>query len=162
MWVCVPAPICQLSSYTTVLFKVLYCKVKNIYFCVCFLCTYYLCEKYYKCITVQYYIQIYIHNCVSWVPRLTVALTNKLDLLTCSQNGTRLSVGNLLKLFTRLTQWLLLFRIPPLWVVSAVVRCYQAEAYSGSVHTQKPLVLAHTEMATGDRLRDGIIKRKHK
>ena len=28
---------------------------------------YYLCEKYYKPITVQYYID----NCVSWVPRLT-------------------------------------------------------------------------------------------
>ena len=29
---------------------------------------YYLCEKYYKPITVQYYIA----NCVSWVPRLTL------------------------------------------------------------------------------------------
>lgn len=30
---------------------------------------YYLCEKYYKSITVQYYTD----NCVSWVPRLTLA-----------------------------------------------------------------------------------------
>ena len=29
---------------------------------------YYLCEKYYTSITVQYYIA----NCVSWVPRLTL------------------------------------------------------------------------------------------
>ena len=29
---------------------------------------YYLCEKYYKPITVQYYIA----NCVSWVPKLTL------------------------------------------------------------------------------------------
>ena len=29
---------------------------------------YYLCEKYYKPIIVQYYIA----NCVSWVPRLTL------------------------------------------------------------------------------------------
>ena len=55
---------------TTVLFKVLYCKIKNIFFtfCVCSFFTYYLCEKYYKPITVQYSIA----NCVSWVPRLTL------------------------------------------------------------------------------------------
>ena len=29
---------------------------------------YYLCEKYYKHITVQYYIA----DCISWVPRLTL------------------------------------------------------------------------------------------
>ena len=29
---------------------------------------YYLCEKYYKPITVQYYIA----DCVSWIPRLTL------------------------------------------------------------------------------------------
>ena len=37
------APICQLSYCTTMLFKVLYCKVENVFFifcvCVCFLCT---------------------------------------------------------------------------------------------------------------------------
>ena len=48
---------------------------------------YYLCEKYYKPITVQYYIA----DCVSWVPRLTL-----LDLQTCSQNGTHSYVGDLL------------------------------------------------------------------
>ena len=38
---------------------------------------YYLCEKYYKLITVQYYVA----DCVSWVPKLTLLdLTNKLDL----------------------------------------------------------------------------------
>ena len=46
---------------TTILFKVLYCKIKNVSFIfLCFL-MYYLCEKYYKPIVVQYY----IINCVS-------------------------------------------------------------------------------------------------
>ena len=37
---------------------------------------YYLCEKYYKPSTVQYY----IGDCVSWVPRLTLLdLTNTLS-----------------------------------------------------------------------------------
>ena len=36
-------------------------------FCVCFF-MYYLCAKYYKTITVQYYIA----DCVSCVPRLTL------------------------------------------------------------------------------------------
>ena len=51
----------------TVLFKVLYCKIKNVFFifCVHFL-MYYLCEKYYKPITVKYY----TGDCVSWVPSL--------------------------------------------------------------------------------------------
>ena len=53
---------------TTVLFKVLDCKIKNVSFIfLCFL-MYYLCEKYYKPIVVQYYIT----NCVSWVPSLTL------------------------------------------------------------------------------------------
>ena len=50
---------------TTVLFEVLYCEIKNVYFVCLFM--YYLCEKYYKPITVQYYVA----NCVSWVWRLT-------------------------------------------------------------------------------------------
>ena len=55
---------------TTVLFKVLYYKVKNVFFIFCFYLffMYCLCEKYYKPITVQYYIAY----CVSWVPRLTL------------------------------------------------------------------------------------------
>ena len=52
---------------TTVLFKVLYCKIKNVYF-LCLFFTYYLREKYYKPIPVQYYRA----DCVSWVPRLTL------------------------------------------------------------------------------------------
>ena len=47
---------------------VLYCKIKNVFFFVCFLCGYYLCEKYCKPITVQYHID----TCVSWIPRLTL------------------------------------------------------------------------------------------
>ena len=60
----------QLLYCTTVLFKVLYCKIKNVFFifCVCLFFMYYLCEKYYKPITEQYYIA----DCVSWVPRLTL------------------------------------------------------------------------------------------
>ena len=46
---------------------------------------YYLCENYYKTITVQYYIA----HCVAWVPRLTLLdLQNQLDLQMRSQNGT--------------------------------------------------------------------------
>ena len=51
------------------IFKALYCKVKN----VLFVFIYYLCEKYYKHITVQRYIA----DCVFWIPRL-----NLLDLQT--------------------------------------------------------------------------------
>ena len=44
----------------------------------CLFSMYYLCEKHYKPITVQYYIA----DCVSWVPRLTLleqtGLTNAL------------------------------------------------------------------------------------
>ena len=65
-----PAPVCQLLYCTTVLFQVLCCKIKNVsfIFCVCLFFMYYLCEKYYKPITVQYYIA----DCVSWVLRLTL------------------------------------------------------------------------------------------
>ena len=48
-------------------FQVPYCKIKNIFQFLVFVFVYYLCEKYYKSIAVQYYIT----NCVSWVPRLT-------------------------------------------------------------------------------------------
>ena len=54
---------------------------------------YYLCEKYYKPITVQYYIA----DCVSWVPSQTLLdLQTKLDLRTRSRNGTHSYVGGLL------------------------------------------------------------------
>ena len=44
-------------------------RLKTLHFCVlvCFF-MYYLCEKYYELIIVQYYIA----NCVSWVPRLAL------------------------------------------------------------------------------------------
>ena len=85
----------QLLYCTTVLLKVLYCNIKSVFFilCVCLFFMYYLCEKYYKPITIQYYIA----GCVSWVPRLTLLdLTNKLDLRSYSRNGTRSYVGDLL------------------------------------------------------------------
>ena len=64
-----PAPVCQLLYWTTVLFKVLYNKIFKcflFFFVVVFM--YYLCEKYHKPITVQYHVA----DCVSWVPRLTL------------------------------------------------------------------------------------------
>ena len=51
---------CGVASIS-VLFKISYCKIKNIYFLFAFY------DKYYKPITVQYYIA----NCVSWVLRPT-------------------------------------------------------------------------------------------
>ena len=61
------SPVCRLLCWTTVLFKVLWCKIKNALFFV-FVFMYYWCEKYYKPITAQCYIAV----CVSWVPRLTL------------------------------------------------------------------------------------------
>ena len=52
---------------TTILFNVLYYTVRlkmfSSFFCVYLLFTYYLGEKYYKLITVQYHID----DCISWV-----------------------------------------------------------------------------------------------
>ena len=60
---------------------------------VCLFFMYYLCEKYYKCITEQYYIA----DSVSWVRRLNfVELMNKLDLQMPSWNGTHSHVGDIL------------------------------------------------------------------
>ena len=53
----------QVLSHYLLYFFLLYYKIKNVLFFM-----YYLCEKYYKPIKVQYYIV----NWVSWVPRLTV------------------------------------------------------------------------------------------
>ena len=51
----------------TVLLKVLYCKIKKIFFnfLLVFFFMHYLCEKYDKPITVQYYIA----DSISWVPK---------------------------------------------------------------------------------------------
>ena len=47
---------CQLLYCTTVLFKVLYYKIEiKIVLCILIFIMYYLCENYYKAITVQYY-----------------------------------------------------------------------------------------------------------
>ena len=48
------SPIYQLLCCTNVLFKVLYCKIRNEFLYLFFV--YYLCKKYHKPITVQYYI----------------------------------------------------------------------------------------------------------
>ena len=59
----------------------------------CLFFMYYLREKYYKPVIVEYYIA----DCVSWAPRLTLLdLTNKWELRMRSRNGTRLYVGDLL------------------------------------------------------------------
>ena len=84
-----PASVCQW------LYFLRYCtaRLKCFFFNFCVFLMYYLYEKYSKPITVWHYIA----NCASWVPRLTLLdLTNKLDLRTCSQNGIRLYVGDLL------------------------------------------------------------------
>ena len=65
MWMCMPTPC---ASCYTELSKILYCKIQNVFFIFCVCLLYYLCEKYYKPMTVQYYIA----SCVSWVPRLTL------------------------------------------------------------------------------------------
>ena len=77
---------------TLLLFIVLYCK--NVFFFLIFVFVFHvLFEKYYKPITVQYYIT----KCVSWVSRLTLSnLMNKSDLWTCSWNCTHFHVGDLL------------------------------------------------------------------
>ena len=58
----IPAP--EASYCTTILFKVLYCKIKKVFFIFVFI-FYVLCEKY-------YYRTVYTAYCVSWVPRLTL------------------------------------------------------------------------------------------
>ena len=54
-----PALVSQLLCYCT-----LYYKIKNVFFTFVLVFMYYLCEKYYKPITVQYYVADYIR----WVP----------------------------------------------------------------------------------------------
>ena len=60
---CMPAVILYYCTFQGTVLEDLKC---FLYFCVCFLCAYYLCENYYKPITVQYSIA----SCVSWVPKL--------------------------------------------------------------------------------------------
>ena len=57
---------CQPLRCTTILFKALYCKIKDALFFVSFI--YYLCKESYKSITGQYSIA----TCVSWVSRITL------------------------------------------------------------------------------------------
>ena len=106
MWTCVPASVCQLLYCTALVLKVLYYKVKNVsfIFLICLFSMYYLCEKYYKPITVQYYI---VH-CVSWVPRLTL-----LDLRThwTQEYALRTKIGDLLWSFEQSS------RLPPIQLV---------------------------------------------
>ena len=90
-----PSPVSQLLYYTTVLFKALRYKIKNIssIFCACLFLLAIICVKSYKPIASQHYTA----ECVSWVPVVTLLdLTNKLDLQMCSQNETHLYTGNLL------------------------------------------------------------------
>ena len=61
----VPAPVCQLLYFAR------HCTVKlkmfSLFLCLFFM--YYLCENYYKPVTVQ----DCVDNCVSWVPKLTLS-----------------------------------------------------------------------------------------
>lgn len=56
----VPAPVRQLLHCTTVLFRVLSCKFKKVFFFYVFDFMYFLSEKYYKSITIQYYVASYV------------------------------------------------------------------------------------------------------
>ena len=60
----------QLCYCTTVLFKVLYCKIKNVFFIICLFTMHYLCENYYQPVPVQ----SFIADCIadSWRLRLTL------------------------------------------------------------------------------------------
>ena len=90
----VPAPICQLLYYTTVLFKVLYCKIKNVYFlCLCFL--YIICVQS-IIILLQYSTVLCSQLCQLGTQANIVRLRNKFYLQTCTQNGTCLYVEELL------------------------------------------------------------------
>ena len=61
-------PLCA-SCCTVLLYFSRYCIVRlKMFYFLCLFFKYYLCEKYYKTITVQYYTA----DCVSWVPRLTL------------------------------------------------------------------------------------------
>ena len=55
------------ASCCTVLFKIPYHKIKTVFFILC-VCFYVWYDKYYKPITLQYY----INDCVSWIPRPTL------------------------------------------------------------------------------------------
>jgi len=74
----------QLLYCTTVLFKVLQCKIKNVYF---LFFMYYLCEKFYK---LKYSTILYLLD----TEAKFVGLMNKLDLRMHSQNRTCSHVGN--------------------------------------------------------------------
>ena len=60
------------GSGTTVVFKLLYYKIKNVYFLCLF--SMYICVK-----SIVNLLQYYLADCVSWVPRLIL-----LDLQACS------------------------------------------------------------------------------
>ena len=57
---CMPAVVLDYCNFQGTI------RLKNVYLSVCFLCTYYLCKKYYKPITIQYCIADYVR----WIPRL--------------------------------------------------------------------------------------------
>ena len=95
MKMCMPASVCWLLYCTTALFKVLHCKIKNVFFVVCdfFLYVHIICVK-----SIISLLQYYIANCVSWVPRLTLLhLWRNQTQWTCSWNGTHSHVGDLLR-----------------------------------------------------------------
>lgn len=60
----IAVPGCQLLYHTAILLKVLYHKMKNVFFI--FVLFVYVCQKYCKPITIQYYRV----DSVSWIPRL--------------------------------------------------------------------------------------------
>ena len=73
----------ELSERKVLLYFPRYYRNKNVYF-LCLAFMYYLCEKYYKHITVQ----CCVANCISWVPRLTLSDLQTNYLRIHSWNGT--------------------------------------------------------------------------
>ena len=95
-----PAPVCQLLYCTTGIFKVLYCKEKKFYFCICsFLCI--------ICVKNITNLWPYSTDCVSWVPRLTLLdlWTNWNSLVgrTVHMHGERIATEKLINISSHIS-----------------------------------------------------------
>ena len=95
-----PAPVCRLLYCTTGLFKVLYCKEKKFYFCICsFLCI--------ICVKNITNLWLYSTDCVSWVPRLTLLdVWTNWNLLvgrTVHIHGERITTDKLINIWSHIS-----------------------------------------------------------
>ena len=83
MWTCLPTPVCQLLCCTTILFKALDCKIKNVFFifCLFFVDILFVLQAYDSTSTIQ--LTVLVGDLANFG-----GLTNRLDLPMCSWNGT--------------------------------------------------------------------------